>query len=149
MSAFSVLGVWSWFILGLVLLGVEMALPGFFMLWLGIAAIATGLITLGLGLSWQAEFIVFAVLAVAALVVWLRLAKRSSEAPADNPFLNRRAASYVGREFVLEEAIVRGSGRVRIGDSVWRLAGPDLPAGAKVRVTKADGGLLHVEAAGG
>jgi membrane protein implicated in regulation of membrane protease activity len=149
MSAFSALGVWIWFILGLLLLGVEMALPGFFMLWLGVAAIATGLITLGLGLTWQAEFIVFGVLAVAALLIWLRLAKRSTEAPADNPFLNRRAASYVGRVFQLEEAIVRGSGRVRIDDSIWRLAGPDLPAGAKVRVTRADGGLLHVEAIGG
>ncbi|NJL07169.1 MAG: NfeD family protein [Methylacidiphilales bacterium] len=149
MSALSALGVWSWFILGLVLLGVEVMMPGFFMLWLGAAAIATGLITLVFGLAWQAEFIVFAVLAVVALVVWLRLAKRSTEAPADNPFLNRRAASYVGREFVLEEAIVRGAGRVRIDDSIWRLSGPDLPAGAKVRITRADGGLLHVEAIGG
>ncbi|ALK10343.1 NfeD family protein [Blastochloris viridis] len=149
MSAFSALGVWIWFILGLVLLGAEVALPGFFMLWLGVAALATGLITLALGLPWQAEFIVFGVLSVAALVVWLRLAKQASEAPADNPFLNRRAAGYVGREFLLEEAIVRGAGRVRIDDSVWRLAGPDLPAGSRVRVTRADGGLLHVEATGG
>lgn len=149
MSAFSALGVWSWFILGLILLGVEVLLPGFFMLWLGFAAIATGLVTVALGLSWQAEFMVFAVLSVAALLMWLWIAKRASETPADNPFLNRRAEALVGREFLLEEAIVRGAGRLRIGDSVWRIAGPDLPAGAKVRIARVHDGQLLVEPIGG
>ena len=148
MSAFSAFGVWSWFILGLVLLAIEVALPGFFMLWLGIAAILTGIVTLFVALSWQGEFVVFAVLAVIAVVVWRLLSKPSSEAPADSPFLNRRADGYVGREFVLEEAIVRGLGRVHIDDTVWRLAGPDLPAGSRVRITRADGARLHVEPAG-
>ena len=123
-------------------------MPGFFMLWLGIAAVLTGVLTLFVTLPWQAEFVVFAVLSVIALVVWLRLAKKSTETPADNPFLNQRAAGYVGREFVLEEAIVRGVGRVHIDDTVWRLAGPELPAGSRVRITRADGALLHVESLG-
>ena len=67
MSALSAFGVWSWFILGLVLLAVEMAMPGFFMLWLGIAAVLTGVLTLFVTLPWQAEFVVFAVLSVIAL----------------------------------------------------------------------------------
>lgn len=149
MSAFSALGVWIWFILGLVLLGIEVFAPGFFMLWLGFAAIATGLVVLALPIPWQAEFAIFGVLALVALLAWLKLAKKASEAPADNPFLNRRAASYVGREFLLEDAIVRGEGRVRIEDTVWRLAGPDLPAGSRVRVSRVDGAMLHVESVGG
>lgn len=146
MSTFSALGVWIWFILGLVLLAVEVFAPGFFMLWLGLAAIATGFLVLAVPLPWQAELGVFAVLSVIALLAWLKLAKKASEAPADNPFLNRRAASYVGREFRLEEAIVHGAGRVRIDDSVWRLTGPDLPAGSRVRVTAVDGPMLKVAA---
>lgn len=148
MSALSAFGVWSWFILGLLLLAVEVAMPGFFMLWLGIAAILTGIVALVVVLPWQAEFVVFAVFAVIALGAWLALAKRSTETPADNPFLNQRAAGYVGREFALEEAIVRGVGRMHIDDTVWRLAGPDLPSGSRVRITRADGALLHVESVG-
>ncbi len=36
---------------------------------------------------------------------------------------------------------------IRVGDSVWLVSGPDLPAGAPVRVTGQDGVLLLVEPA--
>jgi inner membrane protein len=49
-------------------------------------------------------------------------------------------------DFFLDEAIVRGYGRIRVGDSSWRVTGPDCPAGAKVRVIAIEGGtLLRVE----
>jgi len=53
---------------------------------------------------------------------------------------------HIGRIFTLEEPIVGGNGRVRIDDSVWRISGPDLPSGARVRVASTDGAMLRVEA---
>ncbi len=43
---------------------------------------------------------------------------------------------------------MRGYGRIRVGDSVWRVAGENLPAGAKVRVVAVeDGAEVRVEKA--
>jgi membrane protein implicated in regulation of membrane protease activity len=64
-----------------------------------------------------------------------------------NPFLNRRTAALVGREFTLEKPIIDGSGTVRIDDTIWRIAGPDTPAGSRVRVVQVDGANLTVAAA--
>ncbi len=54
---------------------------------------------------------------------------------------------HIGEEIVLNEPISDGFGRVPIGDTVWRVAGPDLPAGRKVRIVGHDGAVLKVEAA--
>jgi membrane protein implicated in regulation of membrane protease activity len=67
---------------------------------------------------------------------------------SDRPFLNRRAEALVGQEFVLHEPISEGAGHIRVADSIWRVAGPDLPAGSRVKVTGVEKGvLLRVEPA--
>ena len=75
----------------------------------------------------------FAVFAAVAVPVWRRLAQSNSAASASNPFLNRRADALVGRVFTLEKPIIDGSGTVRIDDTIWRVAGPDAPAGSRVK----------------
>jgi inner membrane protein len=140
------MGGWLWFVLAAVFLLIELVLPGVFMLWLGLAAIMVGVITLTAVLSWQAQLIVFAVLSIACIPAW-RYFARKVEGPADRPFLNRRADSYVGRVFTLEKPIVDGVGTIRIEDTVWRVSGPSLPAGSRVKVSRADGAELAVEAA--
>jgi len=71
---------------------------------------------------------------------------RGVEKPGDQPFLNRRADAFVGREFTLEKPIVGGSGTVKIDDTIWRLRGPDVPGGSRVKVVRADAATLVVEA---
>ena len=51
----------------------------------------------------------------------------------------------MGRQFALHDAIVGGRGKIRVGDSVWLVSGPDLPVGAQVRVIGQDGVLLLVK----
>jgi inner membrane protein len=140
------LGAWSWFILAAALFLVEMLAPGSFMLWLGLSAILVGAISIAVVWSWQAQLIAFAVFALAAFPVWRRFARKSQQ-PAERPFLNRRTEGYVGRVFTLETPIVNGIGTVRIDDTVWRVSGPDSPAGSRVKVARADGANLMVEAA--
>jgi membrane protein implicated in regulation of membrane protease activity len=65
----------------------------------------------------------------------------------ESEFLNRRSDALVGRVFTLEKPILDGSGTVKEGDTVWRVNGPDSPAGSRVRVVRADGVSLTVEAA--
>jgi len=142
-TAIASLGVWDWFIVGGLLLILEILAPGVFMLWLGLAALLVGLISLAIDWSWQAQFVAFAGFAVAAIPLWRRLAAKV-EAPTDQPFLNRRAEALVGRVFTLERPIVDGIGTMAIDDSVWRITGTDAPAGSHVKVTRVDGTALQV-----
>jgi len=143
MNFFAQLGVWNWFILGGILLALEVMAPGAFMLWLGLAAIATGVISFVLPLTWQVQIVIFAILSVISVLIGRRIQPRG-EVDTDRPFLNRRHDAFVGRVFTLDEPIVHGSGRVRIDDTTWRVSGPDCPAGSKIRVEKADGAVLVV-----
>ena len=116
------------------------------MLWLGLAALLVGLISIGVDWAWQYQFVAFAVFAVAAIPLWRRLAAHA-KAPTDQPFLNRRAEGYVGRVFTLEKPIVDRNGTVRVGDTIWRVTGPDCAAGNKVKIAGVDGAMLRVEPA--
>jgi len=144
---FSTLGTWNWLIFGFVLMALELIAPGVFLFWLGLAALLVGLVSFVLLPSWQAQLLMFAVFAAAAVPVWRRLARGSSAASVSNPFLNRRADALVGRVFTLEKPIIDGFGTVRIDDTIWRVAGPDAPAGSRVRIVQADGANLTVAAA--
>ena len=146
LTFFATLGVWDWLIVGGVLLVMEVLAPGVFMLWLGLAALLVGVVSLVVDWPWQAQFIAFAVFAIAAIPIWRQLAKQVGM-PTDEPFLNRRAEAFVGRVFTLGKPIVDGSGTIGIDDTVWRITGPDTPAGSKVKVTRVDGAALHVESA--
>jgi inner membrane protein len=139
------LGTWDWFILAALLFLLEVLAPGMFMLWLGLAAIIMGIVASTIALSWQVQLIGFAVLALVLVPAWRHFATKV-EKPAESPFLNRRAEGYVGRVFTLDKPIVDGSGAVRIDDTIWRVSGPDCPAGSRVRVAGTDGANLLVEA---
>lgn len=144
-SMFVTLGTWNWLILGLVLIGVEVLAPGVFMLWLGIAALLVGLLSFVIDMHWQMQILLFAIFTAAAVPIWRSLARRG-KGETSNPFLNRRTDALVGRVFTLEKPIQDGSGTVRIDDTIWRVTGPDAPAGSRIRIVKADGAMLTVAA---
>ena len=136
---------WHWWVLAVALLALEVAAPGTFFLWLAVAAAVVGLVVLVLpDLYWQVQVLLFAVTGVAAVVAWRIYARRRPQT-SDDPTLNRRGEQYVGRIYHLTEAIRDGRGRMKVDDTMWRIAGPDLPAGAKVRVAGVEGTVLRVE----
>ena len=139
---------WFWWGVALALFALEALLPGSFMLWLGFAAVGTALLDLLLPLSGVAQWMLFAVLSLISVGLGWQYKKTHPNAASDQPLLNRRAAQLVGQVYALDSAIVDGRGRLKIGDAFWAASGPDLPAGARVRVTAVDGTTLRVEAAG-
>jgi membrane protein implicated in regulation of membrane protease activity len=143
---FATLGTWNWLIFGFILMGLEVAAPGIFLFWLGLAALLVGLVSFAVNPSWQIQLLMFAVFAVAAVPLWRRLARSPHDGGA-SPFLNKRADALLGRVFTLEKPIIDGNGTVRIDDTVWRVAGPDTPAGTRVKVVEVDGAKLTVAAA--
>ena len=144
---FVTLGTWNWLIFSVILMALELIAPGVFLFWLGLAALLVGLLSFAFHPSWQVQILMFAVFAAAAVPVWRRLARSHAAGSANSPFLNRRADALVGRVFTLEKPIVDGAGTVRIDDTIWRVAGPDAPAGSRVRIVQADGASLTVAAA--
>jgi len=141
------LGPWSWWVAGLVLLAAELVAPGFFLVWIGLAALSVGALSLLFWDTafwiWQFQAILFAAFAVVSALIGRRLTLRSSK--TDEPFLNQRGASLVGRTATLHEPIREGRGRIRLDDTTWRVMGPDLPAGTQVRVVSSNGRDLTVE----
>jgi membrane protein implicated in regulation of membrane protease activity len=142
-------GPWAWWILGIVLLVAEIAVPGNVLVWVGVAGLATGLLSnLFWETSWwvwEVQWLTFAALTVLTLWIsrgWLFHGPNES----DEPTLNNRGASLIGRTADLIEPLHNGRGRVKIGDTIWIVSGPELPAGSKVRVVASNGSNLMVEA---
>jgi membrane protein implicated in regulation of membrane protease activity len=138
-----------WWILALLLIAGEVMMPGYFLLWIGIAAAAMGVLLWlvpGMGLLLQA--VLFAVLALAACLVYARwLRPRIERRAPGSDRLNRRGEQMIGQRYELVEAIVNGRGKVRVGDGQWLVSGPDLPLGSTVEVVAVDGTTLKVRAA--
>jgi inner membrane protein len=145
----SVAAHYLWWIVALVLIAIEVIMPGYFMLWIGIGAAVTGVLVFALpGMSMLTQSIVFAILAFASCAAYwygLRPALYRKE-PGDER-LNRRAEQLIGNRYVLIEAIVNGRGRARVGDGQWMVSGPDLPVGSTVEVVAVEGTTLKVRPA--
>ncbi len=140
----SIFTTWGWLTAALVLAALEMAVPGVFLIWLAAAAAVTGALTGLLGLGWQAQLPLFAVLAIASIIAG-RAYIRRNPIQTDDAGLNRRSDRMVGQVFEVVEPIVGGHGKVLVGDSPWLASGPDAAKGAKMRVVSVDGATLRVE----
>lgn len=145
-SWFQEYGAWSWMVLGLVLLIVEIVATGTFFLWFGIAALFVGLLTFALGglAFWglQTQLIVFVILSIVLVIAGRQLMANRKIDDSDNLELNQRAKQNIGREALLVEAISQGVGRIKLGDTIWRVKGKDAPVGAKVKVVGEDGATM-------
>ena len=136
---------YGWWLLALVLVGIELMVPGFFMLWIGIAAALVGIILLvAPQLSFEAQAIAFAVLAVISCFAYWKFIRGVVDETSPLPLLNRRGEQLIGRRYVLETAIINGQGKARVGDSHWLVEGPDLPEGTTIEVFAVDGATLKV-----
>lgn len=136
---------WHWLILAGALLILELMAPGAFMLWLAMAAGASALVALVLpDLSWQVQLGLFSFFCILSVVGWKKFAP-AKDAETDQPTLNQRNRQYIGRVFDLAEAIENGVGKVIIGDTQWKVHGPDTALGGKVKVVDVDGTILLVE----
>jgi len=140
------LGPWSWFVLGLILLGLEILAPGTIFLWFGLSALVVGVVALVFDLPWQVYVALFLALSLTSLLVGRRLMLKMASEKGD-PGLNQRGSRYIGREFTLTVPLSEGAGNLSIDDTIWRITGPDLPAGTKVRVDSIEGARLVVSRA--
>ncbi len=144
MNGFSFDPGWLWLIGGVVLLICEIIAPGFFLVFVGAAAIATGLFTLLFGLGIVPQLALFALYAILAVMAGRRFYSNRSEVGQD-PLLNDPAGRLVGKLVTVVAAVDEHNGRVRVGDSEWSARGGPAAVGDRVRITGVDGNCLNVE----
>jgi membrane protein implicated in regulation of membrane protease activity len=134
---------WLWMIGGILLLVAEIVAPGFFLLFIGAAAIAAGVFTLLFNLGLAGQLALFALYAVVAVMVGRKVYANQAEDGGD-PLLNDRSARLIGKSVLVVSAVDDHGGRVRVGDSEWSARGGPAEAGQRVRITGVDGNCLKV-----
>jgi membrane protein implicated in regulation of membrane protease activity len=136
---------WLWLIGGVLLLIAELIAPGFFLVFIGGAALATGVIAMLLPLSLPLQLAIFAVLAYLSARIGGRRAYAMKFDYSPDPFLNDRAKRLLGRVVVATQPIDSNGGRVRVGDSEWSARGGPAQPGERVRIVDIEGNCLKVE----
>jgi membrane protein implicated in regulation of membrane protease activity len=148
-SIFFQLGLWNWFIIAAVFGLLEVILPGYFMIWYGLAAVFVGVLALMVDISWQMQLVLYAVIGMSLLIASIRFAgSRTGE--SDRPMLNKRGKSHIGKTYQLLDATRNGRGSVKVGDSIWAVQlenKADLDKGAGVLITDVIGTRLIGKAA--
>ncbi len=144
MFGIEALEYWHWWILAVALFILEVFSPAAFFIWIGFAAGIVGFLMLLIDMSWQTQIWIFAILSVVSVVLGRAWFKRNPIA-SDKPHLNRRGQELVGRVFTVEQAIINGAGRIRVGETTWKARGADVAVGAKVKVVGIDSAVLQVE----
>ena len=137
---------WFWFILTLVLFGLEMVVPGVIFMWLAFAAIVVGgIVLIDPSMGWEIQFIIFSVLGVVSVFSGRTYLRRNPIVSEDEE-LNDRGARYIGNKYTVERAMQTGEGKIRIGDTLWLVRGDfEADVGSKVKVIGSDGVVLMVE----
>ena len=135
------ISAWEWLAAGFLICAAEMLAPGVFLLWIGLAAMANGIVLFWLPLSLPWTVLSFGALAL--LCMWAGKYVYSTLAKSElKPFLNQRAAGLIGTQYVLEQPIIQGQGSIRVQDSIWQVRGPDAAAGQCVVVVSVEGGVM-------
>jgi membrane protein implicated in regulation of membrane protease activity len=137
---------WLWLIGGVVLLIAEVIAPGFSLIFIGAAAMATGLLSLALGLPVGLQLGLFAVLAFLAARIGGRSFYAARYDYSADPLLNDRAGRLLGKVVVVVQEVNSHGGRVRVGDSEWSARGGPAAVGERVRIVDIEGNCLKVEA---
>ena len=136
---------WLWLIGGVLLLIAELIAPGFFLVFIGGAAIATGLVSMLVGIPVAAQLAIFSILAFLSARVGGRYAYSYRYGYSSDPLLNDRVRRMLGKVVVVVEPVDANGGRVRVGDSVWSARGGPAAVGVRVRIVDVEGNCLKVE----
>ena len=142
---------WHWLALGALLAAIEVVTPGFFLLWLGLAAIAVGLVLLLLPeLAFTVQVVIFGALSIGSVMLGRHVMRRAlAREDAAASMLNERGRAYVGKVYVLDLPLAQGRGRMHVGDTTWAVtlvdSTADLPAGTRVRVVDCEGPMLRIK----
>ncbi len=136
---------WLWLILAALLAIAEIAIvPGVFFIFIALAAIAIGTLTLFVDINPAMQFVLFGIFSVISVYSGRYFYGRQQHV-GSSPNLNDRAAQMAGQTVTVVQAISADAGRVRVGDSEWPARGPNIAVGRKARIVNVINGYVHLE----
>ena len=136
---------WYWWVIGFILLVLEILTPGYFFMWMAASGFLTGAIVLLLpATGMNMQILIFSVLSVVAIIVW-KFYGRRHPTESDQPLLNKRGVQYIGRVFNLYQPIKNGEGKIKVDDSIWKVHGEDCDINSRVKVVAIRGTVFDVE----
>ncbi len=140
---------WIWIITGALIAGLEILVPGVFLLWVGFGALAVGLVLAfapDLPLAWQ--MLVFATAMLCSLGLGFTIQRRGKSDSA--PMLNQDLQAMIGRRYVALGDFEAGRGRIRVADTSFAVVSDDaVREGEIVEVTAIDGARPRVSRVAG
>ncbi len=135
----------NWFTLGIILIILEMILPGLFLMWFGVSALIVGIIALIIPMEINTELILFSVisvLSVIAVILVMRKVSPNTQSTVTQNLNQVRGSEFIGLTFTLDSKVVNNSGKLNIGDTVWLIRGPDAEAGTNISITGIESNTL-------
>ncbi|AAW87237.1 NfeD family protein [Aliivibrio fischeri] len=146
MEFFEQMNHWHWLTLGLLLLAGELLGTAGYFLWIGLSAVAVGALYAVIPLSWQMQWISFAVFSLFTTWLWWRYQHKKDISSDAKRALNQKDKQLIGQTSRLEEDIHAGSCRIVLGDTTWSAkSAVDIEKGTLVRVVSVDGIILTIE----
>ncbi|MDA0146915.1 NfeD family protein [Vibrio sp. LaRot3] len=137
---------WHWLAFGLALLAAELLGTAGYMLWLGISALAVGLLLSILPISWQMQWVSFGVFSLLTTWLWWRKQLQSDSKDDQSRDLNQKDKQLVGQVITLDQDVPSGKARIRIGDTTWSAYSEHkLAKGTVVQVTEMNGITLTIK----
>jgi len=134
---------WTWWIIAVVLIILEVSAPGTFFLWMGVAA---GVVGVGLllvpELAWELQLTLFSTLSIIAILLSRKYLQKKKSGHSK---LSQRGKRYIGRTVTVAEVITNGIGKVQIEDTLWRARGVDTAVGEQVKIVAIEGATFEVE----
>lgn len=144
---FEVITTWHWLTLAVGLLILEALGAGGFLLGISVAALVlSGVVAMEWVDSWQYQLLWFSLLAVIFTLLYWKIFRGFNDRSTE-PLLNDRAAQLIGRRLILEETLIGGQGRIKVGDTLWKAeAESELDAGTCVEIFESEGMTLKIRA---
>jgi len=136
---------WHWIVIGLILIGAEMLLPAFYLIWFGLGALLLGLILTVLPLSMTSQLLVWTVASSGMVLLWFRFLKpktmtqtgQSDAIVGEIGLLTRAVAPYERGEVRFQKPIA--------GAESWPcIADETIAAGERVRVSSVEGNVFKI-----
>ena len=134
---------WTWWIMAVVLIILEVPAPGTFFLWMGASAGIVGVaLLLFPELTWELQLTLFAALSIVTILLSRRYLQKNK---GDHSKLSQRGKRYIGTTVTVVETITNGIGKVRIEDTLWRARGADTVIGQRVKIVAIEGATFEIE----
>lgn len=138
--------LWNWWILGAILMIIETLSPGSLFIWLGFAALLTGvLVRLFPEIEPGYAILLFAGFSLISVYLGKWMLKKKKLISKDQGEINLRGERYIGKTVILTAPILQGKGRIALDGTLWQVIGEDLPEGTKVEIVEVEGCLLKVK----